>query len=141
MKKEQIEAKFWELCKIANDEDRKNQGMTREFEGTLLDVLNLVKHNPEHEDVLKQCFIESWINENKKATHWIVLFCMRELRYPEVQEAINLNFVERGGPEGAPREMNFISDLNYVYKDSPWEDIDLFKYHWEREYPEKPWPY
>jgi hypothetical protein len=140
MDKTNLEEKFWNLCKVADEEDAKNLGMTSEFESTLLNILDFVKANINEKELFKNCFVQSWTSEDHKTTHWVVLFCMRELRWPEVQNEINDFFVLRGGIEGAPRLMNFISDLNLVYDDTPWEDADFFNYHWEREHPGKPWP-
>jgi len=134
-----IEQKFWGLCKEAQAEDEKDYGITPKFGEKLHNILQLVMDNPEYEENFKKYFIDIGLNETK-FTEWIILYCMRELRYSEVQEAINKKFNDLGGIDGAPGLMNYVSHVNWTYEDTPWEDADFFKYHWEKEHPGEPWP-
>lgn len=134
-----IEEEFWALCDLAQEEEDKDFGITSRFGELLFDILQFVLSNRESESIFKKCFIHLGVNP-EKYTEWILLYCMRELRYIEVQKAVNENFESLGGVDGAPGLMNFVSHVNWAYDDSPWEDADFFKYHWEKEHPEEPWP-
>ena len=134
-----IDNQFWELCDLAQKEDEKEIGITPRFGDLLLDILCFVKSHPESRDVFIKNFIYLGLNSDKY-TEWILLFCMRDLRYPEVRDAINEKFHDLGGCEGAPRLMNFVSDVNNAYDELIWEDADIFEYHWAKEHPGAPWP-
>ena len=135
----EIEKRFWDFCKAVQAEDEKDYGITPELGKALHNVLLHVMENPDHETFFKDCFIRIGLNENDY-TEWLLLYCMRELRYPEVQVAIYNKFHDLGGTEGAPGLMNYVSHVSWVYDDAPWEDADFFKYYWEKEHPGKPWP-
>lgn len=133
-----LEAEFFTLCQIADELDSPEADVP-DLEPALLKILELVKAHPEQRDLFARCFVRL-VDGSVHVTDWIVLFCMRELRYPEVQDALNDRFHALGGPRGAPRMMSFVSDVNWVYDDTPWSHADFFRYHWEREHPTEPWP-
>ncbi|TVV45495.1 hypothetical protein [Thalassolituus sp. C2-1] len=135
----EIKEQFWALCDRVQIEDDKDYGITPEFGELLFEILDFVMSNPESEEIFKECFVELGLHP-ERYTEWILLYCMRDLRYPEVQMAINKNFDDLGGVNGAPRLMNFVSHVNWAYDNTPWEDADFFKYHWEKEHPGEPWP-
>jgi hypothetical protein len=54
-----------------------------------------------------------------------------------VRQALNDHFDALGRP---PRLMNYVSDLNWVYVNEPWEDALWFRYFWEKEHQGEPWP-
>lgn len=138
MNKQTIEETFWKMCEETDDFERENLD-TPLLEPYLLNILNFVKNNPEHEALFKEFFVQIG-NRKKPHIAEILLYCMRELRYPEVKEAVNRHFKELGGPSKVPRLIGFVSDINWVYEEEPWEDAIFFKYHWEREHPNEPWP-
>ncbi|BCD88140.1 hypothetical protein PSm6_45470 [Pseudomonas solani] len=109
-----------------------------ELEPDLLKLLQLVKGHVEHTVLFKQLFIE--IGTSTTHCSWVLLYCMRDLRWVEVKDAINDWFQAQGGRYSVPRLMNYVSDVNWVYHDSPWDSADFFLYHWEREHPGEPWP-
>ena len=134
------ESEFWRLCDIVNQADTIEAGAP-DLEPHLLEILCFVKKHPQHKELFVRCFIELATGP-RNWTEWIILFCMRELRYVEVQRAINEKFQMLGGPNtgrGA-NLMNFVSHVNWVYDDAPWEDAVFFKYYWEKEHPNEPWP-
>ena len=137
MTETQVEARFWELCERINREDTVESSVP-DLEPSLLELLTFIQSEPQHEKLFIQSFCQMGTGQ-KVFTDWIILFCMRELRYPEVQYAVNENFNKRGGPSKAPRLMNFVSDINCVFDDSPWEDALFFKYYWQKEHPDEPW--
>jgi len=134
----EVEAQFWRLCDAATQFDAENLDLPQ-LEPYLRPILELVKGNPEHECLFKKSFIELSTG-TKPHTDWILLYCMRELRYVEVQATVNAWFDSLGGPAGAPRLMNFVSDVNWVFDSAPWEYAVFFRYYWEREHPGEPWP-
>lgn len=132
------EARFWSYAKAITKLDDGGAD-TPALEPELLQLLQFIKAEPTHQDLFKRLFIASATDKEHKS-EWIVLYCMRDLRYPEVRDAINEWFESKGGTQGAPRLMNFVSDVNHAYEDSPWEHADFFKYHWVREHPGEPRP-
>lgn len=134
----EVEAQFWRLCDAATQFDEESLALSQ-LEPYLRPILEFVKSNSEHERLFKKSFIEL-ATGTKRHTYWILLYCMRELRYPEVQAAVNAWSDSLGGAAGAPRLMNYVSDVNWVFDSAPWEHADFFKYHWEREHPGEPWP-
>jgi hypothetical protein len=134
----QAEVRFWELCSTIDREDTIESSVP-DLEPSLLELLTFIKSEPEHENLFIKCFCQVGTGQ-KRFSDWIILFCMRELRYAEVQQAVNEDFIKRGGPSGAARRMNFVSDINWVFDDSPWDHALFFKFFWQREHPHEPWP-
>ncbi|WP_155250573.1 hypothetical protein [Pseudomonas asplenii] len=108
------------------------------LEPELFKLLHLVKNNEEHTELFKNLFIE--VGTTVKHSAWVIIYCMRDLKWPEVQAAVNDWFTEQGGRDRAPRLMGYISDLNRAYADTSWKDADFFFYHWNREHPGETWP-
>jgi hypothetical protein len=132
-----VEREFWKLCQFADAADTVDRGGP-DVEPFLIDILEFAKAHLDQRDTLVRCF-SGLVDGSRNYSQWIVLFCMRELRWPEVQEAANRRF-ELAGGERAPRLMNWISDVNWVYDDSPWEDAVFFRYFWDKEHPGERWP-
>jgi hypothetical protein len=103
--------------------------------------LDFVKRHQEHQMVFVDSFCKL-VNGEKSCSDWIILFCMRELRYVEVLNTLNHHFDLLGGTNtgAGARLMNFVSDVNWVYDGAPWEHAVFFKYYWEKEHPDEPWP-
>jgi hypothetical protein len=131
----ELEREFWRLCEIVNSADTVEAGVP-DLEPLLLEILSLVTANPHQRDVLVMCF-SALVDGSCTYTDWIVLFCMRDLRWPEVQATAKRRFELAGCP---PRLMNWISHINWAYDDSPWEDAVFFLYFWQKEHPGEPWP-
>lgn len=138
MTEEQAESRFWELCEKIDEEDTVESSVP-DLEPSLLQLLDFIKSQPSHTGMFTRCFRQLGTGQ-KTYSSWIILFCMRDLRYPEVQLAVNENFARLGGASKAARWMNFVSAINWVYDDSPWEDALFFNYYWQREHPNEPWP-
>ncbi len=135
----EIEREFWRLCAVVDDLDRSHTCDVPGLEPHLLAILSFVKAHPEHEAVFVDLFCQIGARKDHLSP-WILHFCMRELRYPQVQDAVNEHFGKLGGVNGAPRLMNFVSDVNWVYSDAPWEDAMFFEYYWNKEHPGEDWP-
>lgn len=137
MTKHEIECEFWTLCAEADAADTIESSVP-DLEPYLLRILEFVKANVGDRDTLVHCFTQL-VDGTRPLSEWIVLFCMRELQWSEIQEAANLRF-EKAGGKRAPRLMNWISDINWAYDNSPWESADFFWYFWSKEHPGEPWP-
>jgi hypothetical protein len=133
----EFEQEFWRLCQVVDEADTPESSVP-DLEPHLLAILNVAKENLDRRELLVRCFV-ALVDGSRVLSNWIVLFCMRDLRWPEVRDAANLRF-ERAGGAQAPRLMNWISHINWAYDDAPWEDGDFFLYFWQREHPGEPWP-
>ncbi|MBM3116075.1 hypothetical protein [Jeongeupia naejangsanensis] len=137
MNASETEQQFWLLCETVDAADTV-ESRVPDLEPLLLKVLQLAKTEQENRDTLVKCFVQL-VDGSREMSRWIVLFCMRELKWPEIQLAANDRF-ERAGGARAPRLMNWISDINWVYDDTLWEHADFFWYFWSQEHPGEPWP-
>jgi hypothetical protein len=100
-----------------------------EQQAILIEMLNLVKANPEERHAFVDCFVDI-VNDPNLGMAWIVvLFCMRELQWPEVREAI-ANFIasRREISDRVWRHM-----LTAYEKDREWRFRGHFTYHDQRE--------
>ena len=138
MSPDDAEVQFWHHAMSVTALDN-NDANVPDLEPELFSLLQFIKHQPQHTNLFKRLFIEAG-TDIKPQSQWVILYCMRDLKYPEVQTAVNEWFTAQGGKHLAPRLMGYISSLNWVYEESPWEDADFFKYHWEREHPGERWP-
>ena len=134
---DELTSKFWTLCDRVDAADTAESSVPN-LEPFLLELLAFIKAHPDHRQLFRRQF-ESLVDGSSSKSRWIVLFCMRELRWPEIQEAANRRFVNAGG-ERAPRLMNWISDINWAYADEPCDKADFFRYCWEKEHPGRLWP-
>lgn len=137
MNASEIEQEFFELCRRADSADTLEAGVP-DLEPYLLAILHFVKANMDQRERLVRCFT-ALVDGSRTDTRWIVLFCMRELRWPEIQLAANRRFELAGGVQ-APSLMNWIGDINWAYDDAPWDHADFFLYFWKMEHPGEPWP-
>jgi len=114
---------------VKNTQTRIGDYNSPKQEDILIEMLNLVKANPEVRQDFVRCFIEIVDNPNLGMTWAVVLFCMRELQWPEVKEAIE-QFITSQHP---------ISDRIWrhmleAYK-KDWNFRGEFFYHDKRESP------
>lgn len=133
----EIEHEFWVLCAQADAADTVDSSVP-DLEPHLLRILEFANAHLADRGTLVSCFTQL-VDGTRSLSDWIVLFCMRELRWPEIQLAANLRF-ERAGGVRAPRLMSWISRINWAYDDSPWDSADFFWYFWSKEHPGEPWP-
>jgi hypothetical protein len=133
----ELEQEFWRLCQVVDEADTPESGVP-DLEPGLLAILNLAKGSADRRELLARCFV-SLVDGSRVMSEWIVLFCMRELRWTEVCDAANARF-ERAGGVRAPRLMNWVSRINWAFDDAPWEHSGFFLYFWQKEHPGEPWP-
>lgn len=113
---------FWSKCNDIRAKWMVTHGVN-EVEDSLLDLLIYVKKHPEYNDQFKKCFREIVLNPNL-GTLEILIFCMRELRWKEVQELIVLSIKETDDP----RIRDALGDILDVYDDK-WKNSDLYDYY------------
>jgi hypothetical protein len=73
---------------VENSQKRIGDYNSPEQQAILIEMLNLVKANPEARQDFVVCFNEIVNNPNCGMTWAVVVFCMRDLQWPEVKEAI-----------------------------------------------------
>jgi len=80
--------------------------------------LHAVKAHPEHRALVAQWFIDDFINQPQPLE--LLMFCMHDLRWPEIQEAV------KAGLDEDIRQHNGIPVCN------AWNDIlDVYRNRWE----------
>lgn len=112
---------FWLLVRNAESAWENTDGAD-ELEPYLLAVLEFVKKNITHRAELLKCF-NTLVWEDKGPIE-ILEFCMRELRWKEVQETA----IQAMKENTDIRILNALDRFLAVYEDE-WEDADLYKYY------------
>jgi hypothetical protein len=129
------EQAFWDLCERIDRADRANDSVPT-LEPALLDLLRLVQSHPSHRDVFVELFGRIATGD-RDVSEWIVLFCMRELKWPEVLAALHNRYEASGRP---PSLWSRVRHLDAVYADASWEDAVFFEHLWKKEHPGETWP-
>jgi len=112
---------FQELGKQAETELDQKYSVS-EVEGIFLDMLNLIKENPQaHADFVS--VIIDMLDEGN-VPYEAIQFCMRELKWMDVKQGI----IERLKKSDDPRVHTVMNNLLSVYEDS-WDDADFYKYY------------
>jgi hypothetical protein len=118
----EVSARFWN--KSAQIAERWEVALEpREFEGLLLEVLELVKANPNEREFFVRAFLEI-LNDRSKGPLEILVFCMRELRWTEIRSAA----IEMIRQSDDPRTGAALDHLLAVYEPI-WEDAFLYSYY------------
>ena len=86
MKDEEIQQEFWRLIDVVDKTWHETYSLD-ELEPSLLAVLNFTKQHPHFSHVLEQCYI-NLIQTPKRGKIEVLEFCMHELRWPAIREAI-----------------------------------------------------
>ena len=107
-------------------------GDCRALEPSLVAILQLVQERPEARLFFVEKFVEIAVGRLEAPTE-LVPFCMRELRFPEVRQAVAKHFDELHAIQRHARYMNFCSDVMKAYDDFVWEDADLWDYFRRKE--------
>ena len=115
---------FWKLVAITQDVWNNTYG-TNELEPYLLDILQFVKKHITEKDDLVKCFII--LLKESCGPLEIVVFCMRELQWMEVKNAVEQ--IMRKAPKDI-RLLNAMQQVLDVYSEK-WEDRDLYQYYSE----------
>ncbi len=95
---------------------------TTDTEPYLLKVLELVKSAPELQVEFTRYFVEYL--DRAKYDYDLLVFCMRELQWPEVREAVKIKF----DSSTDWRTKMLLRGVLEVYEDD-WEDADLWNYY------------
>jgi hypothetical protein len=119
---------YGEFCRIRRDPQQSG----RESHDTLLMILEHIKTFPEYRADLVACFVKL-VEELKDYSSdvsygWgIIPFCMRELQWPEVKEAIERELQKEIDPE----IIRYLKRIHSVYEPF-WEDETSFLYYVEK---------
>lgn len=117
-----IYQRFIALC----DEVKRKEAVTygvNEIEPELLSVLGFIKTHPKFLNSFKKFMLEL-VNGSSLYPLEIVIFCMRELQWPEIREEANL---EKGKTDDW-RIISSMGNILAVY-DFEWEDADMYEYY------------
>jgi len=116
------ETKFYELCNKAKELWEQTYG-TNELEPVLLEILNFSKDNSYEKETIEKCFVSLVSNSNYPFE--ILEFCMRELRFNSVLEAMTSEVTKMTEVEKMDTVLHRVFD---VYEDI-WENADLYPYY------------
>ena len=137
-----IEAQFWALCDEADQHDTAGfqklcdhresadsvEAEVRACEQAMVKIIDLVEKHPEHRSTFVRCFCDL-VLWKRKSPFLLVPFCMRRLRFPEIQDLILRDAAEHKGTEYYASHMNLWSTINHAYSDEVWENATSFQYY------------
>lgn len=135
-----IEAQFWELCDRASQHDEADYRKlvdggadeahleAQASERAMVKIIELVEANPQHRATFVRCFSEI-VLWKRPAPFLLVAFCMRRLRFPEIQELIRQDADTHVGTAYFADRMNYWSAINHAYLDDVWECAPCFDYY------------
>jgi hypothetical protein len=96
---------------------------TNAQESYLLEILRFVQNHPSDRQELIYCFIKL-LGPRSGYPHEIVVFCMRELRWPEIREAAAKICDENDDF----RTKTIMADILAVYRED-WDGGDFYPYY------------
>ncbi len=121
---------FWQLVSDATIAVCDPKGpSTSDFEPQLLKVLEFVKASPEARRELGQAFAEM-VSDPDRGAWEIIQFCMRELQWPEVHEALQREF-DGARAKNDWRSIPVLRHILDVYEPD-WQGADLYAYYSKR---------
>jgi hypothetical protein len=137
-----IETRFWELCDRATRHyEAHNRKLSddcvpldeleqeaRASEQAMVEIIDLVEKHPEHRPTFVFCFSDL-VLWKRQAPFFLVAFCMRRLRFPEIPELIARDAREHEGTAYYAAHMNYWSAINHAYRDRVWEGAISFDYY------------
>jgi hypothetical protein len=124
-----IESRFWELCDEARRlELEDDNGDCKSYERPMVEIIFLVERYPEHRDLFVRCFsqIVLW---QRIAPWMLVPFCMRRLRFPEIQNLVRRDAKEHENTAYYASHMNYWSSIMHAYHDAIWEDAGMWEFY------------
>lgn len=127
-----VETEFEQLRLAAISADEASLGDCRALEPSLLGMLRLVLANPELRGFFVNRFSEIAVGKIP-APPELVPFCMRELRFPEVAQAVRAHFDALYAAGEHARYMNYCSHVIKAYEDFVWEDAEMWDYYSSKE--------
>lgn len=117
--------RFWELVKVAQEVWDQTYGVN-DLEPYLLDILRFVKNNTHKQDELANCFIN--LLREYRASIEILQFCMRELQWQKVKEAVEERMWQN---QGNIRLLDAMQKILDVFSEE-WRDADIYEYYRDR---------
>ncbi len=117
-----ITEEFWALCLHANNTKGQDCGLDQ-LEPDLLNILNFTKLHADKREELAECFF-GLVHDRTKGPFEILIFCMRELRWPEVRVEVE----KRLEKSEDPRVHSVLNEILDVYEDE-WDDADMYSYY------------
>lgn len=118
------ELKF--LCQETQNKWEVTYG-ANEIEDCLLKVLIFIKKNLKHRSEFSNYFIDR-IQRKEKFPLEIIIFCMRELQWSEIKEAV-INEIYKASD---PRIISAMKQILEVYE-TDWEDADMYEYYSKKD--------
>ena len=118
----EVKQEFWQLVD-AVEERWLNTYSLDELEPSLLEVLNFVKKHPDSKQELEECFLEL-IQTPKGGVIEILEFCMHELRWPKIKQALE-NTVRTTKDI---RERDALWRIPEAFLDN-WDGVIFYKYY------------
>jgi hypothetical protein len=122
-----VESRFWELCEEAVRLEEAH-GDCHCYECPMVEIINLVEEHPQHRAIFVRCFSQVVLWE-RPAPWSLPAFCMRRLRFPEIQELVHRDAQRHEGAAYYARHMNYWSDIMHAFDDVVWEDADMWPYY------------
>src|SRR5687768_5620252 len=100
----ELDARFWELCNEAARLEELH-GDCHAYERPMIEVIDLVEGHPEQRQLFVRCFEQVVLSQRRAPS--LVSFCMRRLRFPEIQELVHRDAKEHEGTAYYARHMNY----------------------------------
>ena len=120
-----LSADFFGLCEEVSSVFGRGCGLNI-IEPYLLKILEFSKKHPEGRIELVKCF-NRIIEDRSAGPLEIVIFCMRELRWPEVEKEA----IDRLTSCDDLRVQSAMNNVLAVY-DEEWEDADFYEYYQQK---------
>jgi len=117
---------FWRLVAAATRADDELLD-TRLIEPFLLRVLKFIESRPSERSKFVGCFLDL-ATARKHSTPYLVPFCMRTLRYPEVLAAVEAALAAGVRRFHDPRKWPWLYDVQDAYRET-WDDSALFPFY------------
>jgi hypothetical protein len=118
---------FWQKC-VALQKRWEVALQPSEFEELLVDLLVYIKSNTDQKD----CFIAAFsdlVYDRKKGPLEILIFCMRELQWPEIKAEV----LYRIQNSDDLRVKDSLMDILDVYEEN-WPDAAQYKYYRSKDF-------
>jgi hypothetical protein len=127
-----VESDFETLRQAVIKADEENMCDCRPMELPLVQLLELVRSHPEKRGYFVDEFIRIAIGE-LDAPPELIPFCMRELRYPEVLQAVRYMYEALQAENQHARYMSYCSHVTKAYSDFVWEEGSMWDYYRAKE--------
>lgn len=122
-----LESRFWELCDEAGRLERAH-GDNLSYERPMVEIIALVEGHPQHRDLFVRCFSRIVLWE-RPAPWSLAAFCMRRLRFPEIQNLVHRDAEEHAGTAYDAGHMNYWSGIMHAFNDAVWEEADMWEFY------------